>query len=83
MGKVTTHDGGASELLPNMRQALGADDLGALHTHPSFGNQTGRPSPTDIGAAKASGKTNWTSGSDGLYSASPDGTVTQIYVDTN
>jgi hypothetical protein len=50
---------------------------------PSFGYQTGRPSPTDIGAAKASGKTIWTSGNDGLYSASPDGTVTQIYVDTN
>jgi hypothetical protein len=57
--------------------AFGKDDFGIVHTHPNASSD--KPSANDVEAAKKIKKPIYVTSRTGLWMASPDGKVTQVF----
>jgi hypothetical protein len=76
MGKMT-YQPNQEDNKAGMRQDIPLDALGALHTHDKYHVAT--PSPADQAAARASKKTIYVEGRNGLYSVDPMGQIMQAF----
>jgi hypothetical protein len=77
VGPIQTNHSMFGQIPTDKIQLSSPNDLGVVHTHPDRFDS--KPSDVDIKAAKTLKKTVWVASKFGLYSVSPDGSVTHIY----
>ena len=79
-GTIREHSARNGEV-PSVEMGVSPQAMALVHTHPSVGGFSPRPSKNDIEVAKQTKKTVYVVGSQGLFAVDPGGDVTNVYSD--
>ena len=79
-GTITEHSARNGEV-PSVEMGVSPQAMAIVHTHPSVGGFSPRPSKNDIEVAKQTKKTVYVVGAQGLFAVDPSGVVTNVFSD--